>query len=73
MIAKGLDIFTSYLEPVGDVTDEFVGVGVFWSASCAPGLALSLVPKNAHLGRDLPPAADVDPVFPTSGNPEAAA
>jgi len=73
MIAKGLDIVTSYLEPVGDVTDKFIGIGVFWGVSCAAGLALSLVPKNTDLGRDLPPAADVDPVFPTSGNPEAAA
>lgn len=69
---KGLDIITSYLEPVSDVTDEFIGVGVFRSVSCAPGLALSLVPKNTDLGRDLPPAANVDPVFPTPGNPEAA-
>ena len=73
MIAQGLNIVASYLEPVGDVTDEFIGVGTFWSISCAPGLALSLVPGSTHLGRDLPPAADVNPVFPTSGNPETAA
>jgi len=73
MIAQGLDIVVSYLEPVGNVTNEFIGVSTFWSVSCAPGLALSLVLSSTHLGCDLPSAADVNPVFPASGNPETAA
>ena len=73
MIVEGYDIVASYLEPVGNVTEEFVGVDTIWSVSCAPGLALSFVPRSTHLGRDLPPAADVNSVFPTPGNLEAAA
>lgn len=72
MMAEGYYIITGYLEPAGDVGHKLIGVGIFWSVSCAPRLALSLVPSWTHLSRDLPPTADVNTVLPAPGNIEAA-
>ena len=73
MIAKRNDVFTSYLEPTGDVGNELIWVSVVRSVSRTPRLALSLAPSKMCLGGDLPAAADVNAVFPTSGDLEAAA
>jgi len=73
MMAEGYDIVTGNLEPTGDVCNEFIGIGIFWSISCAPRLALALVPNWTYLGRDLPPTADINTVLSASGNIEAAA
>jgi hypothetical protein len=73
MIAKRRDIVTGYLEPTADVGNEFIGVGVFRSVPRTPRLAFSLVPHWTYLGCDLPPTADINSVFPTPGNLEAAA
>jgi len=73
VIVKRYDIVAGYLEPAGDVGDEFIGIDIFWSVPCTPRLALSLVPNNACLGSDLPPAADINPVLPPSGDLEPAA
>lgn len=73
MMAKGYNVVASDLKPTCDVGNEFIGVGVFWSIPRTPRLALSLVPNLTYLGCDLPPAADVNPVFPASGNIEASA
>ena len=73
MIVKGCDIVAGYLEFASDVGNEFVRVDIFWSVPRTPRLTLSLVPNSTYLGRDLPPTADVNPVFPASGDLEAAA
>ena len=73
MMAKRRDILTSDLEPASDIGNELIWVGVFRSVSCAPRLALSLIPSNIHLSHDLPATADVNTVFPTPGDLEAAA
>ena len=73
MIAQSCDIVTSYLEPAGDVGNEVIGVDIVWSVSRAPGLAFPLVPSRNDLSCDLPPATDVNAVFPTTGDLEAAA
>ena len=73
MIVKSHDVVTSYLQSTSDVGNECIRIGLFWRVSCAPGLAFSLVPSRGDLSCDLPPAADVNPVFPTTGNLEAAA
>ena len=73
MITKRHDIFTSYLEPAGDIGGEFIWVGILRSVSCTPRLALSLVPSDMCLSHDLPATADVNAVFPTSSDLETAA
>lgn len=72
MIVEGCNVVAGYLEPASDVGNKFIWVGVFWGVPRTPRLALSLVPNRTYLGRDLPPTADVNPVFPASGNIEAA-
>ena len=71
--AKGLNITARYLEPTSNIGDKVIWVGIVRCVPRTPRLALSLVPNRTYLGRDLPPAADVNPIFPTAGDLEAAA
>ena len=73
MVAKRNNIVTSYLELASDIGSEVIWVGVVRGISCAPRLALSLAPSKMCLGGDLPATADVNAVFPTPSDLEAAA